>query len=213
MRIPAAVLVAIVLALPSFAAGQTGPVLRAPDEDASAAPALVAQGSGGFPPPMPGGRGPGGPMPPGPPPPGPMMGQGPGVWWKNSEVTKRIGLSDAQAEKIEQIFFERRLRLVDLRADLEKQEIRLQPLLDADRPEEAKVAAQIDQITAARGRLEKENALMLLAIRQVLSTNQWKQLQTLQQERAHGPGGPLAGPPGGRPAAGPGRQFDSPPPR
>jgi len=115
--------------------------------------------------------------------------------------------------QIGQTFLAHRLRLVDLRADLEKQELNLQPLLDADRPDETKVAAQIDLITAARGRLEKEHALMLLATRRVLSTDQWKKLQALQQERAKAHhGGPPMAPPGG-PGSAPGRQPVLPPPR
>jgi Spy/CpxP family protein refolding chaperone len=121
------------------------------------------------------------------------MGPGPGAWWKDSETVKQLGLTEAQVGQIEQTFLAHRLRLVDLRADLEKQELNLQPLLDVDRPDETKVAAQIDLITAARGRLEKEHALMLLATRRALSTDQWKRLQALQQERVKGGhGGALA---------------------
>jgi Spy/CpxP family protein refolding chaperone len=127
------------------------------------------------------------------------MGPGAGVWWKDSEIVRKLGLSEAQVGRIEQTFLDYRLRLIDLRADLEKQELGLQPLLDADRPDEAKVAAQLDLITTARGKLEKENALMLLAIRLVLSTEQWKGLQALEQERARGI---HVGPPPGPPPAG-----------
>jgi Spy/CpxP family protein refolding chaperone len=108
------------------------------------------------------------------------MGPGPGAWWKDSETVKKLGLSEAQVGQIEQIFLAHRLRLVDLRADLEKQEIGLQPLLDVERPDEAKVSTQIDLITAARGRLGKEHVSMLLAIRRELSVEQWKRLQALQ---------------------------------
>jgi len=38
-------------------------------------------------------------------------------------------------------------------------------------------------VLAARGRLEKANALMMLSIRRVLSVEQWKKLQAIQQER------------------------------
>jgi Spy/CpxP family protein refolding chaperone len=139
------------------------------------------------------------------------MGPGPGAWWKDSETVKKLGLSEAQLGQIEQAFLAHRLRLVDLRADLEKQELNLQPLLDVDQPDEAKVTAQIDLITAARGRLEKENASMLLAIRRVLSVEQWKRLQALQQERAKGGrGGPRMAPPGG-PGSAPGHQPGPPP--
>ena len=147
-------------------------------------------------------------MPPGAPhPPGPDLGK----WWKNSEIVRELGLSEAQINQIEQTFFEQRLKLIDLRAELEKQEARLQPLIEADQPDEAKVSAQIDQVLAARGRLEKANAMMMLAIRRVLTVEQWKKLQAIQHEREHMHqrmmGAPFApGAPGVPPAA-------TPPPR
>jgi protein CpxP len=216
MKVLGIVLAAAVLILPGFAAGQAVPLPATPEGDAGPPPPILAQGPGGFPPPMAGERrpeGPGRPGPMGPPPPAQAMGPGPGAWWKDSEVAKKLGLTEVQVGQIEQTFLAHRLRLVDLRADLEKQELSLQPFLDADRPDEARVSAQIDLITAARGRLEKEHASMLLAIRRVLSAEQWKRLQALQQERAKGGhGGPPMTPPGG-PGSAPGRQPAPPPPR
>jgi len=131
--------------------------------------------------------------------PGPMpmdpMGQGPhgmtmgphhgpfGTWWKNSEVVKELQLTDAQVKQIEQTFLEYRLKLIDLRADVERQETKLQPLLEADQPNEQQVGSQVDAVVAARGRLEKANTMMMLAIRRVLSVEQWKKLQTIQHRR------------------------------
>ena len=141
-----------------------------------------------------------GQMPPGPPHP-PDLGK----WWKNSEIVRELQLSEAQSHQIEQTFFDHRLKLIDLRAELEKQEARLQPLVEADQPDEPKVSAQIDQVLAARGRLEKANAMMMLAIRRVLTVEQWRKLHALQERQrmhqrpmAH-PFGPPA--PGAAPAA------------
>ncbi|MBI3670742.1 MAG: periplasmic heavy metal sensor [Acidobacteria bacterium] len=137
---------------------------------------------------------------PAPPPPGAGLGK----WWKNSEIVRELGLSEAQTNQIEQVFFEQRLKLIDLRAELERQETRLQPLIEADQPDEAKVSAQIDQVLAARGRLEKANAMMMLAIRRVLSVEQWKKLQSLQEKHHQrfprgAPRAPLGPPPPGAP--------------
>src|SRR5579872_3729231 len=85
---------------------------------------------------------------------GVAFGGGLGAWWKNSEIVSKLGLSEEQARKISQTFLDHRLKLIDLRADVDKEELRLQPLLDLDRPDESKVGAQIDAITSARGRLE-----------------------------------------------------------
>ncbi len=111
-------------------------------------------------------------------------GEGPeGMWWKNSEIVQKLGLSQAQVSQIEQIFYQYRLKLIDLHADVEKQEAMLQPLIEADQPDEAKVSAQLDQLLAARARLEKANTMMMLSIRRTLSVEQWKRLQAMQRER------------------------------
>jgi Spy/CpxP family protein refolding chaperone len=116
-----------------------------------------------------------------------------GAWWKNSEVVKELGLSEAQVKQIEQTFYDHRLKLIDLRADVERQETRLQPLIEADQPDEAKVSAQLDLVLAARNKLEKANAMMMLSIRKVLSVEQWKKLQELHHHReiGHGPLAPM----------------------
>jgi len=128
-----------------------------------------------------------GPMGMGPMDPGPHgMGMGPhhgpfGAWWKNSEVVKELQLTDDQVKQIGQTFLDYRLKLIDLRADLERQETKLQPLLEADQPNEQQVSSQVDAVVAARGKLEKTNTMMMLAIRRVLSVDQWKKLQAIQQ--------------------------------
>ena len=115
----------------------------------------------------------------------PMPPKGPradlGKWWKNSDVVQDLQLTEEQILKIETTFLDHRLKLIDLKADVERNEARLQPLIEADRPDEAKVSAQLDLLLAARGKLEKENAMMMLSIRRVLSVEQWKQLEAIQQ--------------------------------
>jgi Spy/CpxP family protein refolding chaperone len=100
-------------------------------------------------------------------------------WWKDSSIVKQIGLSDAQVKQIEDTFHAHRLKLIDIIADVERQEATLEPLIEADNPDEKLVVAQIDKVAAARAQLEKENALMSLAIRKVLTPEQWKALRSL----------------------------------
>ena len=100
-----------------------------------------------------------------------------GKWWKDSDLMKKLGVSDDQVAKIEKIFQDHRLQLIDLHADLEKQEAILEPLVEVDQPEESQVVAQIDKVAQARANLEKSDALMLLAIRRVLTVDQWKKLR------------------------------------
>lgn len=105
-----------------------------------------------------------------------------GRWWKDSRVAQDIGLSDQQATQIEKIFQDHRLQLVDLHANLEKAEIAMEPMMQADQPNEAQITSQIDKIAQARAALEKSNAVMLLGIRRVLTADQWKKLQAHERE-------------------------------
>ena len=102
---------------------------------------------------------------------------GGGKWWKNSDMVKAVGLSDDQVTRMEKIFQDYRLKLIDQHAALQKEEVSMEPLIESDNPDEAKITAQIDRIAAARAALEKSNALMMLGIRKVMTAEQWKKLQ------------------------------------
>lgn len=115
-----------------------------------------------------------------------IMLHGPGKWWKDADTVRQISLSDGQAQQIEQIFTDHRMKLIDWMADLQKQELKLETALSADTPDEGTVSFQVDQVVAARGKLEKENALMMLNIRRVLSPDQWKKLQSIRGDMAAG---------------------------
>jgi Spy/CpxP family protein refolding chaperone len=124
-----------------------------------------------------------------------------GMWWKNPNVVQRLTLTPEQVKRMDGIFQTSRLQLIDLKANVEKQEVMLEPLLSANPLETAKAQAQIDKVADARADLEKANAKMLLGIRGVLTPDQWTKLR----DRSHGDGGPggQGGPtPGGRPMRG-----------
>ena len=75
------------------------------------------------------------------------------------------------------------MKLIDLQATLQKAELAMGPLMKADTPDRAAIEAQIDRVVSARGDLEKANARFLLDIRMQLKPDQWKQLQTMHQNR------------------------------
>ncbi len=106
-----------------------------------------------------------------------------GKWWKNSEIAQQIGLSETQINQIEQTFYNHRLQLIDLNADVQRNEARLQPLMEADAVDETKISAQLDQLLAARSRLEKANMMMMISIRKVLTIEQWKKLEEIRERR------------------------------
>jgi Spy/CpxP family protein refolding chaperone len=103
------------------------------------------------------------------------------------------------------IFQQSRLQLIDLKANVQKQEVLLEPMLSANPLDTTKAMAQIDKVAQARADLEKASAKMLLGIRGVLTPDQWTKLSEgrgrggFEQPRGpDGPGGPGGGPGRGR---------------
>jgi periplasmic protein CpxP/Spy len=107
----------------------------------------------------------------------------PGRWWTDPALVQRLGLTPDQQKRIDTLFQQNRLKLIDQSAGLQKEEAILEPLLEADRPDESQVLAQIDRIAQARAELEKANARMLLGFRGVLTLDQWKRLQAEEPPR------------------------------
>lgn len=118
------------------------------------------------------------------------MHMGPmGMWWKNPRVVENLSLTPDQVKHMDGIFQESRLKLIDLRANVQKQEVMLEPLLGANPVDNAKAMAQIDKVAEARADLEKANARMLLGIRGVLTPDQWTKLHDRRgPEERKGPG-------------------------
>jgi Spy/CpxP family protein refolding chaperone len=148
------------------------------------------------------------------------MGAGKG-WWNNPRIVERLKLTDDQRKAMDGILLQHKEKLIDLRADLEKAELAMQPLMGADTPNDAAITAQIDKVVQARAELEKANSRFLLAIRDKLTPDQWKQIQAFrdsggmqrQEWRRDGQRPGMQGPGGQfRRQGPPGQQQSAPPP-
>jgi len=146
-------------------------------------------------------------------------------WWNEPKIVERLKLTDDQRKAMDGIMLEHREKLIDLHANLEKAELGMQPLMAADTPNDAAIVAQIDKVVTARGDLERANARFLLAIRDKLTPDQWKQVRAFRtdggmrgekhQEWGHGGQGPGMHGPGMQGPGGPGMQYryrQGPPP-
>ncbi len=139
-----------------------------------------------------------GPMPRGP-------GQNPGgKWWDNAEMVKRLGITADQQKKMDDVWQQSRLRLIDLSATMEKEEVIMEGLMKGPQLDDSKILPEVDRIAQSRAELEKANARLMLAIRHVLTPEQWEKLNEQSPRPRHeipGPSGPTHGngPAPGRP--------------
>ncbi len=103
----------------------------------------------------------------------------PGTWWRNPETIKALNLSADQQKKMDDTFRQNRIALIDFKANLEKEQLNLEPIVNANPPDTNKALAQISRIADLRADLEKANAKMLLGLRSQLTTDQWTRLQSM----------------------------------
>jgi len=122
------------------------------------------------------GRGPHGPGGPGGPGGGMNFGMPGGKWWNNPEMVKRLGLTAEQQKRMDDVLQQSRLKLIDLTATLQKEEVMMESLMRGPQLDDAKILPSVDRIAEARAELEKANARMMLGLRKVLTPAQWDKL-------------------------------------
>ncbi|MGA3129772.1 MAG: periplasmic heavy metal sensor [Terracidiphilus sp.] len=103
-----------------------------------------------------------------------------GQFWNNPNLVQQLTLTDDQRKAMDGILQDHKMKLIDLRANLERAEVTLGPLIKADTPDQKAIEAQIDKVVMARAELEKANARFLLDIRMQLKPEQWTKLQLLR---------------------------------
>ncbi len=107
----------------------------------------------------------------------------PGRWWRDPNFAKLLTLTPDQQNRMDQVFQANRPRLIDLSGAVQKEELAMEPLVDAEPPNEALVLAQIDRVAQSRAELEKAIARMLLGLRSVLTPDQWQKRRAQEPQR------------------------------
>jgi Spy/CpxP family protein refolding chaperone len=106
-----------------------------------------------------------------------------GKWWKRPRIAAAIDLTAEQEKQLDQIFARTRPKLIDLKAELDKREFEFQQSMEESGMADRKVvAARIEAREDARAKLQKELALMVLDMKNVLKPQQWDRLTKMQQE-------------------------------
>ena len=106
----------------------------------------------------------------------------PGKWWKRPKVVALLKITPEQQEKLEEIFAKNRRGFVDLKADVEKNQIDVEELVAKKDADPKKVSAALDALEASRGRLRKSMAMMFLEQKAVLTQDQWAQFLERREE-------------------------------
>lgn len=110
------------------------------------------------------------------------LGLPPGRWWERPRVAEQLGLSAEQKATLNTETIAHARALVDLKAAVEKAELDLRVLAEAE-PFNGKATREaFANLQRARQRLESERFEMLVKVREILTAGQWQRLQALASE-------------------------------
>ena len=105
----------------------------------------------------------------------------PGRWWAEPQVVELLDLSAEQQETIRDLVYDHARRMIDLKADVERAGLDLAGSVKRDDFDPAAVRKAHAAFQSARSKLENERFEMLLAVRGVLSAEQWNAIQERQR--------------------------------
>ena len=92
-----------------------------------------------------------------------------------------IGLSDAKREEIQSRVMKAQERFEDIGKQLKKEQDALTGLLDQEKPDEAAILKQLDNVIAREREMRHEQFALLLSLRGMLTPDQQAQLKTLRK--------------------------------
>jgi len=116
---------------------------------------------------------------PSPNPNGPLINGG--AWWTNTTVVAQLALTEDQKAKIGRAFENHSRNIMNVSSFLEKEEMQLARLLEADPVDHVAVLNQTNRVIQSRGEVERETAAMTLEMREQLTRDQWMKLQEMQK--------------------------------
>jgi|GEM_PF-1118659 len=105
-----------------------------------------------------------------------------GRWWMMPRAVETLKITEEQQKAMDSILIEYREKLIDLRAGLQKTELKLEQLVTAEKLDEGAITAQIDRVAQARAELEKANAHYLLAVWGRLTPEQRVQVKQFREK-------------------------------
>ena len=102
-----------------------------------------------------------------------------GKWWQSPEMLKSLNLSDTEKQKLEDLFYQSRKKMIDLKGNVEKEFLDFEQLINQDPLDETGCLNQFDRMVDARTKMGKERFLFLIEVRKLLGADRF---QLIKQE-------------------------------
>jgi len=100
-----------------------------------------------------------------------------GKWWQRPEIAKQINLTDEEKTKLDSQFMECSRKMIDLKSNVEKEQLELEYLLEAKDLDEKAVRKQRQKLEEARSALGAELFEFILQTRKLLGYERFQQVK------------------------------------
>ena len=109
-----------------------------------------------------------------------------GRWWRMPATASKIGLSEAEKLKLDQLYQINRQNLIDMKAAVDKERFILEDILNKEPLNETKVKEQFQKLEKRRAVLSEERFRYILEVRKLLGTERFKKLIAIVEEQWRG---------------------------
>ncbi|MDM8525595.1 periplasmic heavy metal sensor [Desulfococcaceae bacterium HSG8] len=106
-----------------------------------------------------------------------------GKWWRMPRVAKELTLTGEEQERLDSLFMENRLQMIDLKSALEKEKLELEAILDKKNFDESACMSHFNRLQEARQGLVTERFKFLVEVRKLLGNDRFQKLKVKFHER------------------------------
>jgi Spy/CpxP family protein refolding chaperone len=104
-----------------------------------------------------------------------------GDWWRDPEVVNELRLTDAQRKQLEQVSLNMKLSLISAAATAATALVKGESALNGDQLDESAYTQQVTAAADAASKLVKDVGGTMLAMRKILTPEQWRKLESMRR--------------------------------
>ena len=108
-----------------------------------------------------------------------------GKWWQRPEIAQQINLTDEETTNLDNQFLESRRKMIDLKSNVEKEQLELEWLLEAKDLDEKAVRKQRQKLEEARSALDAERFELILQTRKILGYERFQEVKAYMEMAPH----------------------------
>ena len=105
---------------------------------------------------------------------------GDGKWWEIPRISKKLGLTREQTERINQIWTEHRKQIIDTRGEIEKAYLDLENVLGKATVETQQAYQLAERLGQLHAKQAEKRLKMTIDTRQILSVEQFEKLKGMR---------------------------------